>query len=63
MISQSEKEIIDKVEKKKKLPKRSLNGNEQNIARSLVSKGILNRTKGKNGLQFSINQSEDIGRI
>jgi hypothetical protein len=58
-----EQAILDKIVDGSHLLKSSLDEREQEVARLMVSKGLLDRRKDDNGIYFVVNSAEDLWRI
>ena len=62
-ISQEETDIYDKIVEEGIIYKDKLNEREQEVARKMVSRGVLERYNDDNGLYFNISKNDDIWDI
>jgi hypothetical protein len=58
-----EQAILDKIVDGSHLLKSALSEREQEVARLMVSKGLLDRRKGNEGIYFVANTANDLWRI
>jgi len=61
-ISNEEDALISKIEENQFITKSSLDEREKELARLLVSKGVLNRVKRDETTTYVVNSSQDIIR-
>lgn len=63
-VSQEEQDIIDLFSNKRQLIRSSLDERQQEVARMMVSRGLLDRKKGKDGqMVFELNDTVDMWRF
>lgn len=63
-VSQEEQDIIDLFSEKRQLIRSSLDERQQEVARMMVSRGLLDRKKGKDGqMVFELNDTVDMWRF
>lgn len=58
-LSNEENDLVEKTRKNKKVKKQDLDEREKEIARKLVSKGVLNRTTEKDKIFFVFNKLQE----
>lgn len=61
-ISNEEDHLISKIEESGFASKTSLDEREQEVARKLVSRGVLNRLKNDNGIMYLVNSMQELVR-
>ena len=61
-ISEEEYLIVEQIREEKKLYKKQLEERYKTLASDLVSRGVLNRHKDDEGIFYTFNGLEDIGR-
>ena len=59
-ISKEEEDIYDKIAEEGIVYKSKLNEREQEVARKMVSRGALDRYKGKDGIYFNISKNDNL---
>jgi len=62
-VSGEEQEIIDMVASKKQIAKSDLDERQQEVARKMVSRGILNRGRDNDSICMTLNSSADLWRF
>lgn len=62
-VSSEETELISRIETEGSLRKKDLDDREQEVARLLVSRGVLTRHKHNDSIYFTVNSLQDIGDL
>lgn len=61
-ISNEEDHLVSKIEESGFASKTGLSEREQEVARKLVSRGVLNRLKNDNGIMYVVNSLQELIR-
>ena len=61
-ISEEEYLVIDQINQKEKVYKRSLEERDQQLAHNMVTRGVLNRFKDDKGIYYIVNELQDVRR-
>lgn len=61
-VSQEEDTLVQKILEAGTAQKKSLDEREQEVARKLVSRGILNRVKANDEIAYVVNSLQDLWR-
>lgn len=61
-VSSEENTLVEKIRKGGTMEKKKLDEREREVARKLVSRGVLNRKCADDGIKYEVNDLQDVWR-